>query len=159
MKRVGFLSVLILLLGFVSRPMKAQESEKGMSAFPLAKEGYEKVILQLPEKKGEEHLYQVEFFIGKEMKTDTCNTHTLIGTVTSKQIIDNPELAYYTVQTKGQVASTLMLCPDEEEVLQFVHFPGEIIPYQSNKAFVFYIPDGFELRYKKWKIDEKWSKP
>ncbi len=159
MKRKELVSVLILLLGLIFTTANAQETGKGMPVFPPAKEGYEKVVLRFPEMKGVEHLYQVAFYIGKEMKTDTCNEYTLIGTITSKHLQDNPEFLYYNVQTKGQVVSTLMLCPDEKEITQFVHFPGEMIPYNSTKAFVFYIPEGFELRYKKWKTDDKWSKP
>ncbi|HVI47202.1 MAG TPA: serine protease inhibitor ecotin [Chitinophaga sp.] len=129
----------------------AQNSEKELKAFPAAKKGFKRYVIQL-ENKADENNYQVEILAGKKMKVD-CNNHGLIGKYNTRDV-KGWGYTYYEYISNGLTRSTLMACPDKQLVEKFIAEP-KLVRYNSKLPVVVYVPDGFEVRYKIWERQDK----
>lgn len=134
---------------------QTKDTSKDASMFPEAKEGYQKVVLYLPKKSKEENL-KVEIIVGRNAEVDNCNNHFLAGEFKEKDL-KGWGYTYYEYKSKGNIASTLMACPDDKKVTKFVSGQGEIIRYNSKLPVVVYIPAGMELKYRIWKAKPSYN--
>lgn len=146
--------VLLILIAVLTLNSHAQEKKEDSIEFlPVLEEGYSRVIVELPEIKGKEQLYQVELFAGKEMGTDRCNTYALIGDF-SEETMEEMGHKYFYVRTQGQVVKSMKDCPEGETKKQFVYFASHLVPYSSKAPIVVCVPKGFDIRYRIWQTDD-----
>lgn len=146
-------ALLLAVFGILTTGAFAQEKKVDISIFPEAKEGYKKVVLNVP-KKGKEDNLQLEIFVGKYVEVDMCNNHFLIGEFKDKEL-KSWGYTYYEYKTKGDVGGTMMACPDNKKQTKFVNGKGEIIRYNSKVPVVVYVPNGMEVKYRVWKTKAK----
>jgi ecotin len=130
------------------------QTDKELKAFPAAKKGYQRFVIQLQPKSAEED-YQVEIFAGKTMRVD-CNKHGLIGKFLQKDV-QGWGYTYYEYQSDGQTRSTLMACPDKTLHEAFIA-GSKLVRYNSKLPVVVYVPKGFEVRYKIWERSSREEK-
>ncbi len=136
--------------GLFSLHAVAQASRE-LKAFPAAKKGFQRFVIQLDTKTGEEN-YKVEIFAGKTMKVD-CNRHGLIGKFQQKDV-QGWGYTYYEYISNGQLRSTLMACPNNSLHEEFVA-DSKLVNYNSKLPVVVYVPKGFEVRYKIWERSQQ----
>jgi len=131
----------------------AQTDKTDTSMYPEAKEGYEKVIIFLPEKKKEGDL-KVEISVGKNAEVDNCNNHFLMGQM-KEESVQGWGYNYYQFDSKGDIAGTLMGCPDDKKVTKWVSAQSDLIRYNSKLPIVIYVPKGMTVKTRIWKADKK----
>ena len=106
--------------------------------------------------KGEEETdSKVYVQVGKMMEVD-CNQHHLEGSF-KDETLDGYGYDYYVFNTNGNVASTLMACPDDEKTNKFVSGEGFFISYNSKLITPIYAPEGYEVRYTTWDVDNEYD--
>jgi ecotin len=122
-----------------------------MKAFPPAKEGMVRYVLQLP-KQEDESSFKVELIVGKTVQVDEKNRYFFGGYI-EKETIKGWGYPSYNVSKIGPMAGTLMAVdPDAPKVARFITLGGEpyIIRYNSRLPIVMYVPEGVEVRYRIW---------
>lgn len=129
------------------------QSKKETSMFPEAKEGYERVEIFLPEKKNEDDL-KIEFVVGTDAKVDKCNHFFIMGEL-SAHTVNGWGYTYYQYDSNGDIAGTLMGCPDNSSDTKFVTGQSELIRYNSKLPIVVYVPKGMKVKYKIWEVSSK----
>ena len=125
-----------------------------MMAFPLAKEGMIRYILQLP-KQDDESAFKVELIVGKTVLVDEKNRYFFSGKI-EKETIKGWGFSYYNVSKLGPMAGTRMaIDPNAPKVNRFVTLGGEpyLIRYNSRLPIVVYAPEGVEVRYRIWNAE------
>ncbi|GMV77769.1 MAG: hypothetical protein AMXMBFR79_09040 [Chitinophagaceae bacterium] len=115
------------------------------SVFPKVEKDFKRVVIQVPATINDASR-QIEIFVGKQEMVD-CNRHTLMGEIAEKEL-EGFGYNYYIVHSKGEFTSTLMACPDNKKIKKFITFVPRIMRYNSKMPIVFYIPNGFEVRYR-----------
>lgn len=130
------------------------ESAKELTNFPQAAEGLERYVIHLDQKATgeEERAFQVELIPGKKDKVD-CNDHFLTGSLDEKTL-EGWGYTFYEFNTKGDVVSTMMGCPDKNLTEKFIPGQSKMVRYNSKLPIVVYLPKGYELQYKIWLADE-----
>lgn len=137
----------------------AAEEHKYLKAFPPARDGMVRYVINLPDKqRGEDDGYRVEIFVGKTMLTDGVNRMSMGGKIEAKPL-KGWGFTYYEVEKFGPVASTLIgVPPGTPKVEKFVAMPSLMIRYNSRIPLVVYVPAGGEVRYRIWKAGDKTDK-
>ncbi len=153
-----FTAALVLAVTLVF-PAIAAEPHKYLKAFPKAKEGMERFVINLPHKeRGEDEGFKVELVVGKKMMTDGVNKARLGGEI-KPMPLKGWGFTYYEVGKLGPGASTLIgVPPGTPKVETFVTGPRLQIRYNSRVPIVVYVPKGAEVRYRIWKASEKMEK-
>lgn len=106
--------------------------------------------------KGEEEANSKVFVeVGKMMEVD-CNQHHLEGSF-KDETLDGYGYDYYVFDTNGNVASTMMACPDDEKTNKFVSGEGHFISYNSKLTTPVYAPEEYEVRYTTWGVDNEYA--
>lgn len=107
--------------------------------------------------KGEEEEANTKVFVevGKMMEVD-CNQHWLEGSF-EDETLEGYGYNYYVFETNGDVASTMMACPDDEKTNKFVSAEGLFISYNSKLTTPVYVPEGYEVRYTTWSVDNEYT--
>jgi ecotin len=145
-KRGVVVVVLILLI----KTVLAQAADN-MKAFPPAREGMVRYVLQLPEQ-ANESAFRVELIVGKTVWIDRDNRYFFAGKIEAETIA-GWGYTRYTVSKLGPMAGTLMAVdPNSPKVSRFVTLGGEpyLIRYNSRLPVVVYVPEGAEVRYRIW---------
>lgn len=127
-----------------------------MKAFPPAKEGMVRYVLQLP-KQADESAFKVELIVGKTVMVDGQNRNFFGGKI-EKETIQGWGFTRYMVRKLGPMAGTLMAVdPSTPKVERFVTLGGNpyIIRYNSRLPIVVYVPEGVEVRYRIWTAGAK----
>ena len=122
-----------------------------MMAFPPAKEGMVRYVLQLP-KQDDESAFKVELIVGKTVLVDEKNRYFFGGKI-EKETIEGWGFPRYNVSKLGPMAGTRMaIDPNAPKVNRFVTLGGEpfLIRYNSRLPIVVYAPEGVEVRYRIW---------
>lgn len=145
------LALMMALIGSVS--ITNAQTDKSTAMYPQAKEGYERVEIYVPEKKNEFD-YKVEITVGKYEEVDNCNNFFLMGSL-EEETVKGWGYTYYEFESKGDIAGTLMRCPDDKKVTKFVTGQSELIPYNSKLPIVVYVPKGMTVKTRIWKADKK----
>ncbi len=117
--------------------------------YPMAKAGYQRMVIYLPEKtRDQEGAYKVELIPGKMAKVD-CNYHSLSGNLEKKEL-QGFGYDYYEFTSDGNMAATKMACPDTKMTDKFVYGQTAMLDYNSRLPVVVYVPNGFQLKYRVW---------
>lgn len=126
---------------------KLETPTHDISMYPEAKEGQERVLIHLPALK-EEGNYEIELFVGKWENVD-CNQHSLIGSM-EEETVNGWGYTYFQFESKGEMISTMMACPDQDLERKLVQAKSTKVRYNSKLPIVVYIPEGFTVSYKLW---------
>lgn len=145
------LALMMVLIGSVS--ITNAQTDKSTAMYPQAKEGYKRVEIYVPEKKNEFD-YKVEITVGKYEEVDNCNNFFLMGSL-EEETVKGWGYTYYEFESKGDIAGTLMRCPDDKKVTKFVTGQSELIRYNSKLPIVVYVPKGMTVKTRIWKADKK----
>ena len=96
---------------------------------------------------------KVQLAVGKVMEVD-CNQHNLDGEF-KDETLEGYGYDYYVFETNGNVASTMMACPDDSKTEKFVSGKDHFISYNSKLTSPVYAPEGYEVRYTVWGVDNE----
>ena len=141
----------ITALSFLAAMLSVQAADN-MKAFPPAKEGTVRHVLQLP-KQDDESAFKVELIVGKTVQIDEGNRYFFVGKIET-ETIKGWGFPRYNVSKLGPMAGTLMAAdPNAPKVNRFITLGGEpyLIRYNSRLPIVVYAPEGVEVRYRLWK--------
>ena len=106
--------------------------------------------------KGEDEAnLKVQLKVGKIMEVD-CNQHRLEGQF-EEMTLDGYGYSYYTFDTNGNVASTMMACPDNTKTEKFVSGEDHFISYNSKLTIPVYTPEDYEVRYTTWSVKNEYN--
>ena len=98
---------------------------------------------------------KVQLEVGKVMEVD-CNQHRLDGQF-KEMSLEGYGYEYYTFETTGNIASTLMACPDDTKTEKFISGQDHFISYNSKLTTPVYTPEGYEVRYTTWNVDNEYT--
>lgn len=101
----------------------------------------------------DEASHKVQLIVGKVMEVD-CNNHRLDGNF-DKETLEGYGYDYFVFETNGNVASTMMACPDNTKIEKFISGEDRFISYNSKLTTPVYAPEGFEVRYTTWGVDNE----
>jgi ecotin len=148
MKRTLLLFLTISLVLLSGSAFSAEHSE--LKAFPVAKEGMERLVIHLsPKERGEED-FKVELISGKVMPTDGVNQMRL-GTTIEPRPLKGWGYTYYEVTGSDVAISTMMAAPEGgQKQERFVQGDALLIRYNSRLPIVIYVPRGYDVRYRIW---------
>lgn len=149
MKKLSSLTALLLFATILSAL-----ADENMKAFPPARVGMVRHVLQLPIHDDESN-YKVELIVGKMVQVDEGNRYFFTGKI-EVETISGWGLPRYNVSTLGQMAGTLMaIDPNTPKVNRFITLSGEpyLIRYNSRLPIVVSTPEGVEVRYRLWKAE------
>ena len=124
----------------------------GDAVYP-AIEGMIPHAVTVTEKGDDEPNLKVQLVVGKTMEVD-CNHHRLDGDF-EDETLEGFGYDYYIFETSGNVASTMMACPDDTKTEKFVSGEDEFISYNSKLITPVYAPEGYEVRYTIWGVDSE----
>lgn len=151
LKKLAFCGAVVTSL--ISTSVLAQGD--AMKAFPEAKEGYQRIVIQLPKVKNPE-LYRVQLIPGQVIEAD-CNTRSLRGDIDEKTA-EGWGYSYWVVDDVKPGPTTMMACPPGSKTTKFVPVysdDDDFIRYNPKLPLVVYVPKDVELRYKIWRAPEK----
>ena len=122
-----------------------------LSIFPAPEKGYKKMVIEVPYSDHDKNK-KIEFAVGKWMDVDGCNTFNLSGAFEQKDL-QGWGYQYYVFKTNGQVAGTMMACPDKAKRTLFVSAQPETVRYNGRMPIVIYVPEGYEAQFKIYTTD------
>jgi ecotin len=146
---------IVLTLALATISLAGDEGSHWQKAYPPAQAGEERHVLHLATEADESAL-KVELIVGKVIETDGVNRYSLGGKITAGTVKGWGYPRYDA--TVGQAASTLIGVIDPKPpVKKFVAIGGEpyLIRYNSKLPVVVYVPEGFEVRYRIWKVSSE----
>lgn len=117
------------------------------SMYPEAKDGQERVLINLPKLENEED-YEIELLVGKWAEVD-CNQHNLLGEF-EEVTIEGWGYNYFNFESEGEMMSTRMACPDQELENKLINAPSIKARYNSKLPVVVIVPEGYTVSYKLW---------
>ncbi|NDV69248.1 serine protease inhibitor ecotin [Dysgonomonas sp. 25] len=156
MKKITLIAIFALTGILFSANISAQtvkatdEAIKNLKPYPEKMGDMERHVIFL-EPRADESLYKIEIIAGMYKEVD-CNRHTLAGAF-NEGTVEGWGYSYYTFETNGQIASTMMMCHDPKTT-KFVSGKGEVVRYNSRLPLVVYLPQGVELKYRVWTAGE-----
>lgn len=124
----------------------------GDAVYP-AIEGMIPHAVTVTEKGDEEPNLKVQLVVGKTMEVD-CNHHRLDGEF-EDEALEGFGYDYYIFETSGNVASTMMACPDDTKTEKFISGEDQFISYNSKLTTPVYAPEGYEVRYTTWGVESE----
>lgn len=127
------------------------ESIKNLAPFPKSQDGFQRYVIHLPAN-GTDETYQVELIAGKTAEVD-CNQHRLNGQIAEKDLA-GWGYNYYEFTTQGQMASTMMACPNRPNSEKFIIGASKLVRYNSRLPIVVFVQNGYELKYRLWKAQD-----
>lgn len=151
MKNIVLITVGLLLT--ITYPIHAANNLK---AFPPAKAGMVRNVIQLPEQ-DDESAFKLELIVGKAVKIDQGNRYFFGGHI-ERETIKGWGFSRYTVSALGPMAGTLMAVdPNVPMIDRFITLGGEpyLIRYNSRLPVVVYVPEGVEVRYRIWSAGDE----
>ena len=143
-----------LMITLTSFSLGADHPE--LKPFPKAKNGMERFVIVLPEKKrGEDAGFKVELIPGKTMMTDGVNNY-FMGASLEPMNLKGWGYTFYEIKGRAAVGSTLIgVPPGQPQVKKFVAGQPLLISYNSRLPIVIYAPKGFEIKYRIWSASAK----
>lgn len=150
MKQSKLSALLILMLGLFLMPNASKAQEMLMKVntdiFPKPEKGFKKMVIEVPYSDSDKNK-KIEFTVGKMMEVDGCNHYGLQGTIETKDL-EGWGYNYYVFNTKGEIISTQMACPDAPKRNLFVSAQPNLVPYNGKMPIVIYIPEEFDVQFK-----------
>ncbi len=120
-----------------------------ISMFPNAQRGFQRIIISVPARRDEAN-WKIEFYAGKVMTVD-CNRHSM-GANLQQHDLQGWGYNYWTIDPTVPVMSTRMGCPRGTTRQAFVNGQSITERYNSKLPLVFYVPSGFQVRYRLWSV-------
>ncbi|NLO70882.1 MAG: hypothetical protein GX102_08105 [Porphyromonadaceae bacterium] len=118
--------------------------------------GFEKRAIFLSKlKASEESNMKIEIIPGRDLLVD-CNMYGIDGEMTER-ILEKNGNPFYFFNSRGEVFSTKMACPDDTKEVRFVSGESIMADYRSDMPLVVYTSQFFEVKYSLWKGSEKMS--
>lgn len=152
-KKLIVVSILTLLcVSFELASAQSVIQKQSLDIFPSPQEGYTQFVIDVPHS-DKDNQKKIELFVGKWAETDKCNTHVLSGVLQEKDL-QGWGYTFFEFETKGDIMSTMMGCPDSEKINKFVHSQGKVVRYNGKLPLVVYVPEGYEVQYKIWKAED-----
>ena len=145
-KLIGFLGV------FLSLTTMSMAQKVDVSIFPKPEKGYKQMVIEVPHSKQDDNK-KIEFTVGKMMEVDGCNSFGLMGKLEKKDL-QGWGYDYYVFQSKGDVFSTQMACPDAPKRNLFVSSQPEMTRYNGRMPIVIYVPEDMEVKFKIFTADQ-----
>lgn len=146
------LATLAFAFASISISALAQNNHKvDISIFPKPEKGFRQFVIEVPQSSNDVNR-KIELFVGKEMETDGCNNYNLMGEYKTKELT-GWGYSYFKYESKGDVMSTMIGCPDLPKKQKFVTGQGHMTDYNGKLPIVIYVPDGMEVRYKIYQAD------
>ena len=127
----------------VPNPAAAQE----LKAFPTQLAGHRRHVIELPALPNESE-HKLELIGGKSMTVD-CNARGMDGGFQARDV-PGWGYTYWVLQSKGEVRSTMMMCPPGTEKPGFVPAEPLLVRYNSKLPVVVFVPEGMALRWRVW---------
>lgn len=153
MKKLMLKTGMIVATLLISISAMAQTLLKqDVNVFPAPEKGMVKYVIEVPHAgiDGDSNK-KIEFFAGKYMETDACNSYFLAGDFEKKDL-QGWGYNYYVFKTNGNVASTQMFCQGEKKN-SFVQAKSVITDYNGRMPIVIYAPEGYEVKFKIYKAE------
>lgn len=119
-----------------------------LEAFPRQLAGHVRHVIELPALPDEED-HKLELIGGRAMTVD-CNTRGLDGGFQARDV-PGWGYGYWVLQSRGQMRSTLMMCPPGSEKPGFVAAEPALVRYNSKLPVVVFVPEGYALRWRVWR--------
>lgn len=135
-----------------NREKTPMDNLKILADFSPAKEDEERwVIWPTPLPNGEtEEDYKIELIAGLDLEVD-CNHYSLLGDIKEHNLV-GIGYAFYTFETKGNITSTRMLCPEGKTEQRFIKAPSILVRYNSRLPIVVYVPKKYQLKTRVWSV-------
>lgn len=149
MKRI--LSLIVVFFGLMNVTMAQSITRTDVSIFPTPEKGYKQVVIDVPHSSNDDSK-KIEFSVGKWMEVDGCNYFNLMGKLEQKDL-QGWGYTYYVFNTKGDVVSTMMACPDAPVRNLFVTAQPELTRYNGKLPIVVYVPEEYEVKFKIYSTD------
>ena len=111
--------------------------------------------IAVADKGDDEDNLKVQLEVGKVMEVD-CNQHRLDGQF-EEMSLEGYGYEYYTFETSGNIASTMMACPDDTKTEKFISGEDHFISYNSKLTTPVYAPEDYEVRYTTWGVDNVYT--
>ncbi len=112
--------------------------------------GFEKRAIFLSELSPEEQdNTRIEIIPGKNLYVD-CNHYGLQGEM-SRRTLEKNGYPFFFFNSRGEVFSTQMACPDDTKQLKFVTGETIMTEYRSDLPLVVYTSQFFDVKYSLWK--------
>ena len=147
------------LTAFALLSLLTSVAAQDLEAFPAAKEGMERFVVELPHtERSEEVNFKVELIVGNEIMTDGVNSYRYIGVTIESKELEGWGCSYYELAKLGRLYQTMKGASGATPVKEFVSCPSLQIPYNSRVPVVVYVPKGAELRYRIWKASDRMEK-
>lgn len=127
-----------------------------LDAFPESLDGKRRQVIHLP-RVADESRFMVELVPGKYEMVD-CNLRGYRAPL-KRGTLSGWGYGYYVLGEPRPAPTTLKACPEGSEARRFVRVRGEglMVPYNSERPLVVYLPEGFELKYRVWRADKTLS--
>lgn len=156
MKRNTFTLIIALMIalfsGIESSNAQSVITKIDPKIFPEAQKGYKKMVIEVPYSDNDDNKI-IQFYAGVWMEVDGCNTFNLIGTYEKKDL-QGWGYEYWVFNTKGDVQSTMMSCPNAPLRNLFVKATPQITDYNGRMPIVIYVPEKYDVQFKIFKAED-----
>jgi len=142
--------IVAVLIVFVNVSVYAGSQKSPIHMFPEAKDGYQRYVVQVPQRNNE-HDHRVELLIGKNMMVD-CNHHSFSAEIKSVTL-KGWGYSYLEVENIQSGPTTMIACT-EPKIEQYISIRDELRRYNSRSPMVVYVPKGYEVRYRIWSTEQ-----
>jgi len=157
MKKNTFTIIVAMLIALFigSQSVSAQSviSKIDPKIFPEAQKGFKKMIIEVPHSDNDDNKI-IQFYAGVWMEVDGCNTFNLIGSYEKKDLT-GWGYEYWVFNTKGDIQSTMMSCPDAPLRNLFVKSAPQITDYNGRMPIVIYVPEKYDVQFKIFKAENE----
>ena len=121
---------------------------KELKAFPATLAGHVRHVIELPALPDEDER-KLELMGGKAMTVD-CNSRGMDGRFEPRDV-QGWGYTYWVLQSRGQVRTTMMMCPPGSAKPGFVQAEPLLVRYNSKLPVVVFVPEGMALRWRVWR--------
>lgn len=146
-------TILTFLIGISTLSAQIAISKVDPNIFPKAEKGFKKMIIEVPYSENDANK-KIQFYVGKWMDVDACNTFNLMGTYEQKEL-QGWGYNYYIFKTNGDVTSTMMACPNQSGRNIFVSSIPQLVDYNGRMPIVIYVPDGYDVQFQIFKAEDE----
>jgi len=125
-----------------------------LQPYPVAQDGFTRMVFRVPAV-DDESRRKIEIMAGKILSVD-CN-RTSFGGSLERRVAEGWGYPYFVLEKIGGPRSTMMACPpghENSDEFVTVVSDGFLQRYNSKLPMVVYVPQGFEVRYRVWAVQD-----
>lgn len=146
----------LLTVALVAAPeagKRPDDDSHWQKAYPAAKPGERRIVIHL-DAKPDEDAWKVEIIVGRMMETDGVNRMWLGGQIEERAIEGWGYSCLVAKPSPSGITTRIGVPPGQKPVMAFVSMPAHgPFRYNSKLPVVVYVPQGYEVRYRLWKVD------